>query len=281
MGFYFIQKNMKKSYYFSHDYNARNDEKLQRLMQKHWMSWVGIFWCIVEMLYEQDWYIQEDYDCIAFVLHEECERIKSVIQDFWLFIINDWKITSKTVSDRIWYMKQKSQKAKESAEEGRKKRNAFALQTHSKGNANKVKENKVKESKEKYIKEIYNKTLSNDKEEQSSFWDSDINEVFEIVKSFNDWITDDPKTPKSRWIWRNLINKVMSIEKVINWNYSRQEYLRALLTVVSKNSYHRHKISWVSKIYYNLAELIQIANSEFDKQKEKEDNRPLSAKITL
>lgn len=161
---------MKKSYYFSHDYNARNDEKIQRLMQKHWMSWVGIFWCIVEMLYEQDWFIQEDYDCIAFVLHEECERIRSVIQDFWLFIINDWNITSKTVSDRIWYMKQKSQKAKESAEERRNNRNANALQTQSKGNANKVKEKKVKEIKNiEYItskEEMNNFVLTLSEEEQ-------------------------------------------------------------------------------------------------------------------
>lgn len=104
--------------------------------------------------------------------------------------------------------------------------------------------------------------------EKTSFGNSDINEVFEIVKEFNQGITDDKQTWKSRWIWKYLIWKISAVNKVKDWTYSRQDYLRWVLIVVSKNQYHRHKISGVEKIYYNFAELVQIANSEYNRQQD-------------
>ena len=38
----------KDTFYFSHDYNARNDEKIKRLIRKHGMQGYGVFWSIVE-----------------------------------------------------------------------------------------------------------------------------------------------------------------------------------------------------------------------------------------
>ena len=55
----------KDTYYFSHDYNCRNDEKIKRLLRKHGMSGYGIFWSIVEDLYNNslNWHnnIQVEY----------------------------------------------------------------------------------------------------------------------------------------------------------------------------------------------------------------------------
>ena len=41
----------KDTFYFSHDYNARNDEKIKMLIRKHGMIGYGVFWAIVEDLY--------------------------------------------------------------------------------------------------------------------------------------------------------------------------------------------------------------------------------------
>ena len=41
----------KDTYYFSHDYNARNDSKIKRLLSKHGYLGYGLFWAIVEDLY--------------------------------------------------------------------------------------------------------------------------------------------------------------------------------------------------------------------------------------
>jgi hypothetical protein len=40
-----------------------------------------------------------------------------------------------------------------------------------------------------------------------------------------------------------------------------------ILQIVSQNSYHQHKIASVQKIYYHLAELIQVANADYLKNK--------------
>jgi len=44
--------NGKNSYYFSHDSNARNDEKILMLRAEHGWEGYGIFWVMVEMMFE-------------------------------------------------------------------------------------------------------------------------------------------------------------------------------------------------------------------------------------
>ncbi|MFA5392055.1 MAG: Lin1244/Lin1753 domain-containing protein, partial [Candidatus Omnitrophota bacterium] len=49
---------MKETYYFPHDYHARHDPKLERLRIEMGPVSDGIFWNLVEMLYEQGGYLQ-------------------------------------------------------------------------------------------------------------------------------------------------------------------------------------------------------------------------------
>ena len=44
---------MKDTFYFQHDYNARNDPKLQDVLIDLGVEGIGVFWCIIEQLYEQ------------------------------------------------------------------------------------------------------------------------------------------------------------------------------------------------------------------------------------
>jgi hypothetical protein len=44
--------NGKASFFFSHDYHARNDEKVLTLRAEHGMKGYGTYWALVEMLYE-------------------------------------------------------------------------------------------------------------------------------------------------------------------------------------------------------------------------------------
>ena len=41
----------KETFYFSHDYNSRNDVKIKKLLSKHGLLGYGIFWAIIEELY--------------------------------------------------------------------------------------------------------------------------------------------------------------------------------------------------------------------------------------
>ena len=42
----------KDAYYFSHDSNARNDEKMLMLRAKHGWEGCGVFWALIEMMFE-------------------------------------------------------------------------------------------------------------------------------------------------------------------------------------------------------------------------------------
>ena len=146
---------MKDTFYFSHDYNTRNDIKIKRLIAKHNYLGYGIFWAIIEDLYNNANALPLDYDCIAFDLRADVEIVKSIINDFDLFVFSDGFFGSNSIQKRLNERNLKSIKARESALNrwNKSDRNANALQTQYEGNA--IKERKEKESKGKEIKENF------------------------------------------------------------------------------------------------------------------------------
>lgn len=149
--------------YFSHDYNARNDIKLKRLFMSHGVAGIGIYWCIVEMIYEGGGRIaKEMLPVIAFDLRTDEGIVNSVVFDFGLFEEADGFITSESIQRRLGMRAEKSIKAKNSAKSRWNKSgedadamqvqcdgNANAMRTHKSRNANaspnKIKLNKIKE----------------------------------------------------------------------------------------------------------------------------------------
>lgn len=76
--------------YFSHDSNARNDEKLLRLRMRHKAAGYGVYFMILERMREEKNYMcAKDYNMIAFDLREDAALIKSVVEDFGLFVFTD------------------------------------------------------------------------------------------------------------------------------------------------------------------------------------------------
>lgn len=143
----------KDTYYFSHDYNARTDEKIKLLIRKHGLRGYGIFWAIVEDLYNNANALRLDCEGIAFELREDSETIKSVIHDFNLFKIDGDIFGSLSVQDRLNQRLGKSATARESALKrwNKTETDANAMQTQCECNA--IKERKGKEKKGKEIKE--------------------------------------------------------------------------------------------------------------------------------
>lgn len=76
---------MKKSY-FRHDYNARNDMKLQSVITKHGAVGIGVYWIIVEMLYQNGGELPLDIARnISVAYFTDFKVVESVIKDFDLF----------------------------------------------------------------------------------------------------------------------------------------------------------------------------------------------------
>jgi len=135
---------MKDTFYFSHDYNARTDPKIKRLMAKHGMTGYGIYWAIIEDLYNNANALQTDCESIAYDLRVDSEIIKSIIFDFDLFKIDGEIFSSLSIQRRLDDRNEKSEKARKSAQYrwNNKTDNANAMRTQSDGNAIKARKGK-------------------------------------------------------------------------------------------------------------------------------------------
>ena len=92
----------KERLYFPHDYNARTDPKLQNVLMELGLTGIGLYWCIVEQLYEQDGYLpMTSLKSIAFTLHAEAADVEKLINDFGLFEHDEDIFWSESVNRRI------------------------------------------------------------------------------------------------------------------------------------------------------------------------------------
>ena len=74
---------MKDTFYFQHDYNARTDPKLQDVLIEHGAAGLGVFWCVVEQLYEQGGHLPlKSCKSIAFALHVDVAMVEMMVKSF-------------------------------------------------------------------------------------------------------------------------------------------------------------------------------------------------------
>lgn len=105
---------MKETFFFSHDYNARSDPKIKKLLRIHGWEGYGIFWSLVEDLYSNDNCLELDYDLISYDLRANIDLVKSVINDFELFAIEGNTFGSASIQKRLDERDSKSKKARAS-----------------------------------------------------------------------------------------------------------------------------------------------------------------------
>ena len=105
----------KDTFYFSHDYNARTDNKIMSLIFKHGMLGYGIYWAVIECLYQNDNEVAYDLNLLSFELRVDEVVLKSVLNDFGLFIIADDKFSSASVARRLETRETKSKQGQSAA----------------------------------------------------------------------------------------------------------------------------------------------------------------------
>jgi hypothetical protein len=158
----------KEAYYFSHDSNARNDDKVISLRMKFGMEGYGVYFAILERMRDIEDYIHvKDYNIIAFDLRVSNTLIKSVVEDFGLFEFTDDGKRFYSVSF-LSRMKRKdvvSEKRREAGHKGGRQRvennesvnefkqNSSKVQAIAYFDSSKIQAIKRKEMKEKEMKE--------------------------------------------------------------------------------------------------------------------------------
>ena len=111
--------------YFSHDYNARRDKKMVRLRLQMGYEGVGIFWAIVEYLYENgNECRKEDVDILADDLRIEVEKVRAVLEGFGLFESDEERYWSESIARRLEERSKRSKAQSENAKKRGKRDNA-------------------------------------------------------------------------------------------------------------------------------------------------------------
>lgn len=108
---------MKNSYYFPHDYHARHDPKLEKLRMEIGPAGDGIYWDLVEMLYEEGGYLPvKNIPLIAKAFNSTTELVDKVVKSAELFIVKGDIFYSESALRRLKHIKNKTKKARENAE---------------------------------------------------------------------------------------------------------------------------------------------------------------------
>lgn len=218
--------------YFSHDLNARNDRKMVSLAMVHGMAGVGVYWSIVEMLYEeQGRLMRSECERIAFELRTQCDIIESVIADFDLFQCDEKWFWSTSVIRRIEAQLKVASGAKKAAEIRWQKfknqpvviRNATtdasAMRTHSERNANKEKKRKEKES----IINIYSDANSSDSFFEKIIATGSQKYQREMLEEFFNYWSEKNEKGKMRW----QLEKTFEIaNRLVTWSKNQTKWQR-------------------------------------------------------
>ena len=145
--------------YFSHDFNARNDIKLKKVNMELGMNGIGLYWCIIECLYENNGYFDLDQlDLLAYELRVEKKIIDNLINNYDLFKKNKKQFYSKSVLQRLEKINEISRKNKENINKRWAKKKS--VQTNNESDTTvlplnyKEKEKKIKENKNKINKNV-------------------------------------------------------------------------------------------------------------------------------
>ena len=98
--------------YFTHDYSARNDVKLRQVDRLYGKAGIGVYWCLVEMIYEAGGEIPADVDLLAYDLRVKKPLVQGVI-DICFDVTPDGKLSCESIQRRLNERKTKSEKARE------------------------------------------------------------------------------------------------------------------------------------------------------------------------
>ncbi len=134
---------MKDTFYFSHDQNARGDEKIIPLLRSHGWGGYGLYWALVEKLYEDHGSIVADFDMLAFDLRTESKLLEAIATKFDLFYMKGGRLRSRSVDRRLAERQARVESARASA--NARWGNADAMRTHCEPNARKKEKKERKE----------------------------------------------------------------------------------------------------------------------------------------
>lgn len=250
----------KETYYFSHDFNSRNDDKIQVLLIDYGAESYGIFWAITEILHEEENHKIElsdiFYKSFAKQMSTSVEQVvsilRSAIQYDLFYQINEENkifIASNRVNKNVTLRDELSNKRSKAGKESALKR---ALLKESSTSVKQVLTNDEQVStKERKGKENKGKENKRKKKEIDIYFDFK-STLLEIAKEelVNDWliVRKNKKASNTKTAYLKFMSEVEKCQKDIN----------EILEICITKSWSGFNAEWLK----NVSELNKINNNQ-------------------
>ena len=159
-------KLSKETYYFSHDYTAAGDMKIQALIGEYGRSGYGVYWYIIEQLHQEEthWLPMKEYLFLAIAKQmkanaEQIETVAKQVEDIIkycifvcdLFVSKGEMFTSRRVLKNFEKRSEISEKRRLAGKKGASAKQNLASAKQNLAKSSKGKERKGKETKENII----------------------------------------------------------------------------------------------------------------------------------
>jgi hypothetical protein len=210
----------KNTYYFSHDYNSRNDTKILFLRMQLGMEGYGIYWYLIEALAESGGTLPlQLIPVLAMQMHTTEAKVKAVVNGFSLFEIIDEQFFSIRLNEHLEKVNQiklsASQRGKLSAEKRKSTKIQLPVE-HAVEHA--VEQRKEKERKVKEIKIINTNNFSED-----------------FLKDWNTWI--DYKKTNHKFTYKTIESEQIAFNHLYKLSNENQSTAREIINVSIANGY--------------------------------------------
>ena len=224
----------KDAYYFSHDSNARNDQRLMLVRMKYGMEGYGIYFGIIEILREQSDYKLGScqFDSIAFDLRVDVKKVEDIVMgEYHLFewdAINSefWSASLKRRMEKLDLIKQKR------AEAGRKGGKSKPIAKQVLNKESKGKDNKGKHIKEKDAFKDMQKRYNDFEIHVQSFMEYD----FKTLEAFfNYWTEPNKSNTKMKFEMQNTWDTKRRIQRWVDNDFNSTKISSLDKELVEKN----------------------------------------------
>ncbi len=125
---------MTKKFFFSHDFDASNDLKIQALLKKFGFEGYGKYWKLVELMAQHNGVLEDDhFDIVSFALdfeeQDEFMEFVGFCVNRGLFVLDETGLYSKSLLSRLEYKNELQKKRSEAGKRSAEKRAKAKLES--------------------------------------------------------------------------------------------------------------------------------------------------------
>ena len=229
----------KDAYYFTHDSNARNDQRLMKVRMKYGMEGYGIYFGLIEILREQHQYTLYigDLSGVAFDLRVDVKVVQDIVLNYNLFKKEGDLFYSKSLKKRLECMDEKKQKRINAGRLGgiasaKSKQSLTNAKALNKTKQNKTKINNIKDREAKFKKQVF---------EFANLYSKDL-----LINFYNYWSEPNKNNTKMQFEYK----KCFDIKRrLVTWN--TQDFGNKSNGVKKQHSFKmpdgKNYLAWCSK----------------------------------